>query len=145
MKFRMTKTEKALLMAELRQTTGIASGMIDVMAQQLPAEQPLESHMPLFKKVVRNLVQRLKSKRTVDVTKLHPLERAAITVAFYGLQYTFEALRDRAAAGRFSIPKYYALARVALSLEAKVANAGIPTHMRSPQRVRGDGHVELRA
>lgn len=145
MKFRMTKTEKALLMGALRQTTHIASGMIDVLAKQLPAGQPLESYMPLFKKVARGLVRKLKNKRTVDVAKLHPLERAAITTAFYGLQYAFETLRDRAASGRFSPRKYYALARVALSLEAKVANAGIPTHMRSPQRVRGDGHVELRA
>jgi hypothetical protein len=126
MQFRLTKTEKTLLLDQLRNAKGIGQALSDNV--QAPPGVNIVEAIAL---VVRNLARRLRSKRTIDTTKLTQLEHLIVGAAIHNVGYLFERLWDRAMRRRITPAKYYALARVAMSLDGKAHMAGITSNMRS--------------
>lgn len=126
MQFRLTKTEKTLLLDQLRNAQGIGQVLADDV--QAPPGVDIVEAIAL---VVRRLARRLRSKRTIDTTKLTQLEHLIVGAAIHNVGYLFERLWDRAMSRRITPAKYYALARAAMSLDGKAHMAGITSNMRS--------------
>lgn len=120
MKFRLTKTEKALVMRRLRQPTGVGQALADV----VQAPQGIDVARAIAG-VTRKLARRLKSKRVIDTTKLNLVEQVILGDCVHNAGDLLENLWERAMQRRITPAKYYALARVAVSLEQKVVGAGI--------------------
>ena len=130
MQFRLTKTEKALVMQRLRDPVGVGQALYD--AVQAP---PGVDVGRAIASIARNLARRLKSKRTIDTNKLTPVEQLILGDCVHNAGDVLETMWERAMRRRITPAKYYALARVAVSLEQKVVGAGIRPRwqMRSPR------------
>lgn len=120
MKFRMTKTEKKMVLDRLRDGRGIGQGIFDVL--QAPPGVDVEKAIV---KVARNLSRRMKAKRVVDTEKLSHVEQLIFGDVVNHMSWVFERLWERAMSGRMPRTKYNALARVAVSLQNKIMDAGM--------------------
>jgi hypothetical protein len=139
MKFRLTKTEKALVMQRLRQPTGVGQALAD--AVQAP---PGTDVVKAIASVARKLARRLRTKRVIDTAKLSPVEQLILGDCVHNAGWLAEQMWDRAMSRRVTPNRYYGLARAATHLAQKVMGAGIRPYLQMPQPRELELHLRPR-